>query len=143
MDRNSKTNEQITFSKGTESGAEDRLALVVDDDAFTMGMVGQMLEALGLRVDLANGGRDAQDLIARNRYAFVLTDFQMPDVNGYALAVWVKKRWRDTRVFIMTGCSPAEVADYVDGNAVDRWIYKPFNLTQLSDILAGASLYPA
>jgi CheY-like chemotaxis protein len=140
MARDSESRGRTASSMFSGSELDILGVLVVDDNSFTMKMVGQMLEALGLRVDLANGGRDAQGLLTRNRYAMVLTDFQMPEVDGYTLAVWIKKQWQDTRVFIMTGCSPAEVADYVDSNDVDCWIYKPFNLAQLRDALAGTAL---
>jgi CheY-like chemotaxis protein len=136
MPRNATASERTAFAK-LPAGSEDLRVLVVDDDSLTMRMVGQMMEALGLRVDLANGGRQAQSMVRRNSYAMVLTDYQMPDVDGYALAVWIKKRWRNTLVFVMTGCSPAEVADRVGSHAVDRWMYKPFDLAQLKEALAG------
>jgi two-component system capsular synthesis sensor histidine kinase RcsC len=127
----------------SETTGETFRILVVDDESMTMTTVGHMLEALGARVDLANGGAEAQRLARRHRYALVLTDYQMPGLNGYALAVWIKQRWQNTLVFVMTGCNPAEVSDYAGGNSVDRWIYKPFGLAHLREALVGTGLLPA
>jgi CheY-like chemotaxis protein len=117
--------------------------LVVDDESMTAQTVGLMLEALGAQVDLANGGQEAQNLARRHKYALVITDYKMPGLDGFGLALWIKKRWQDTLVFVMTGCNPAEVADYNNGDMVDRWLYKPFNLAQLREALAGAALLSA
>ena len=88
-------------------------------------------------------GQSKVRLARRHRYALVLTDYQMPELNGHALAIWIKERWKDTLVFVMTGCNPAEVSEYAGGNTVDRWIYKPFGLTHLREALVGTGLLPA
>lgn len=60
--------------------------LVVDDNPVNRQVVRTMLHHLGLSCDLADGGRSARALYARNRYDLVLVDLHMPDEDGISLA---------------------------------------------------------
>jgi two-component system, NtrC family, response regulator HydG len=134
---------QLTPAILSDAASGTFKVLVVDDESATAQTVGNMLVALGAQVDLANGGEEAQSLARIHKYALVITDYKMPGLDGFGLALWIKKRRQDTLVFVMTGCNPAEVADYANGDVVDRWLYKPFNLAQLREALAGAALLSA
>ena len=127
----------VSFFDRTTSRPDPLRALVVDDNSFTLNLVRRMLEALGFQVDAANGGVQAKQLADRCRYSLVLTDFQMPEIDGYALATWFKGNFEFTRVFVMTGCSRDEVVDYINTGLVDRWIFKPFSLSQLGELVDG------
>jgi CheY-like chemotaxis protein len=105
--------------------------LVVDDEAFMLSLVSRMLEALGFEVGLAKGGLEAIEYLSRSRYRLVITDLQMPDMNGHALAGWIKHHFHDVIVVIMTGNSPDNVVNYAETGIVDEWIFKPFNLNEL------------
>lgn len=110
-------------------------ALVVDDVETMVEVVCRMMEALGFWVDSADGGHAATRCLSQARYDFVVTDLNMPDMDGYALAQWVKHQTRHTKVIIMTGCHPSEVTDYLHTGIVDRWLFKPFRLLELRKML--------
>lgn len=110
-------------------------ALVVDDELVMVHLVGNMFESLGFRVDQAYGGAEALTLLERNGYDLVLTDLMMPGMNGFELAERVRQRSKDTRIIIMTGCSPAEVQDKMQTGLVDRWLFKPFIFVQLIEMV--------
>ncbi|MDA8140874.1 MAG: response regulator [Desulfobacteraceae bacterium] len=107
-------------------------ALVVDDQAVALKLVQRMLEILGFSTVAVSGGRDAMVCLNQYRYDLLLTDLQMPDMDGYSLAGWLKHQWQDTPVIIMTGTCPAEVAGFMRGNLVDHWLFKPFTLNELA-----------
>lgn len=119
----------------TLSMSEPPRALVVDDDGTMLDLVRCMLEMLGLRVDSADGGHAATHCLSLSRYDVVVTDLKMPDMDGYALAEWIKSNSRDTTVIIMTGAHHAEVDDYRNTGIVDRWIFKPFSFGELGGML--------
>ncbi|GAK60639.1 putative two-component system sensor protein [Candidatus Vecturithrix granuli] len=59
--------------------------LLVEDNAINQQIVRELLEDAGLRVSIANNGREAVDVIQRKRFAFdaILMDIQMPEMDGY------------------------------------------------------------
>ena len=60
--------------------------LVVDDDHVTRQLVSRMIEGLGFQVETANGGIPAMHYLNQSEYDVLVTDLQMPDMDGYALS---------------------------------------------------------
>jgi two-component system capsular synthesis sensor histidine kinase RcsC len=110
-------------------------ALVVDDDHCLRQVVQQMLEVLEFRADSANGGHAAIRCLSQSRYDLMVTDLQMPDMDGYELSSWLKIKSKDTKVIVMTGSNHADVVNYMNTGIVDRWMFKPFSLTKLAGIV--------
>ena len=111
--------------------------LVVDDNDCLLQVVHDMLEVLGFRVDSANGGHAAIRCLSQSRYDVMITDLQMPDVDGFALSCWLKHSSKDTKVIVMIESFPSDWVEYIHTGIVDRWISKPFSLTKLAGILDG------
>lgn len=109
--------------------------LVVDDDDCLLQTVQQMMEALGFKADAANGGFAAMRCLSRARYNLMVTDLQMPDMDGYALSSWLNNQFKGTKVIVMTGMAPGNVADYMHTGIVDGWLFKPFSLNTLGSLL--------
>jgi two-component system, NarL family, capsular synthesis sensor histidine kinase RcsC len=95
----------------------------------------QLMEDIGFSPDTANGGLAAVRCLSRSIYHLLITDLQMPDMDGYALSGWLKHRSKDTKVIVMTGRNPAEVGNYMNTGVVDRWLFKPFSLNTLEGLL--------
>jgi CheY-like chemotaxis protein len=114
--------------------------LVVDDDHSNKLIVSQLIESFGYQVDSANGGLEALHRLKHSEYDVVVTDLQMPDFDGYALASWLKHKMKDTKVIIMTACCGEEVDHYKNTGIVDYWMFKPFNMDTLDNTLREATL---
>lgn len=56
--------------------------LLVEDEPINQEVSRELLEAVGLQVDLADDGMAAVDLAKRTNYALILMDMQMPRMNG-------------------------------------------------------------
>lgn len=110
--------------------------LVVDDDPTTLIIVGSMLKVLGFQVDSAKCGLSARHRLHESRYDVLVTDLQMPGMDGYSLASWLRQESMDTKVIVMTGTSRNEVVKYMDTGVVDNWIFKPFDMRHLGEVLA-------
>lgn len=109
--------------------------LVVDDDNCLLQTVQQMVEALGFRADAAGGGLAAMQCLSRSRYDLMITDLQMPDMDGHALTRWLKSKFKGTKAIVMTGMAPGDVVDHMHTGIVDRWLFKPFSLNTLRRLL--------
>ncbi len=59
--------------------------LLVDDSAVVRAMLRRLFEPAGYRVDLARDGEDALAMLAQGRYALMVTDLEMPRLDGVAL----------------------------------------------------------
>jgi PAS domain S-box-containing protein len=57
--------------------------LVVEDNAVNQIVARKSLEAMGLRVEIAENGRFALQRLAKSRYAVVFMDCQMPELDGF------------------------------------------------------------
>ena len=120
----------------------DRLALdsnasrilIVDDNPNILKLVSKMATRLGYRSTIAEDGVDALYYLTKGHYDLVITDYDMPFIDGYQLADQIKEKHFGTRVIIMTGHCEKEVEDLLDGSGiVDGLLLKPFNLKTMKE----------
>jgi CheY-like chemotaxis protein len=84
--------------------------LVVDDVAVERRLVGALLEKVGCGVQYATDGKDALRQMALQMPDLVLTDLQMPNMNGLELVAAVKKEYPLVPVILMTAMGSEEIA---------------------------------
>jgi putative two-component system response regulator len=65
--------------------------LVVDDSEINLEIMKSQLKARGYTVDTAENGKEALIKIAQNHYDLILTDLEMPEMDGYSLATEIRK----------------------------------------------------
>ena len=86
-----------------------RIVLVVDDEPLILDLTASMLEDLGCEVVTASSGADAlEKLKAEKRIEILITDIQMPGLDGYELAEKAKRERPDLQVIVCSGCASAE-----------------------------------
>ena len=101
--------------------------LVVDDNKFLRIAVSKMLSGLGYEVLSADSGENGLSVFLKNKIDVVLTDYEMPEMDGVAFACSIKKKSPRTPVVIMTGAGKEAVFSR-NSTAVDEVISKPFTL---------------
>lgn len=111
-------------------------ALVVDDNPNTLRFAAAMLENLGYNVHMACEGVEALFHLKDWPCELVLTDYQMPAINGFQLGKKVKSNFPGTRVVIMTGLGQAAVTGMMSDDIIDAWLFKPFRMQKLKETLA-------
>ena len=84
--------------------------LVVDDSPNTREIERDVLEAHGYRVTLAEDGLDGLRRASDESFDAVITDIEMPNMNGFALTERLRseERYRDTPIVIVTSRSKEE-----------------------------------
>jgi len=99
---------------------------VVEDDADLREALGDTLSLAGYETVLIGDGRLALDALEQREPDLIITDIQMPKMDGNSLLKHVKKRWPDIPVILITahGSIQKAVAAMRDG-AVD-YLAKPF-----------------
>jgi len=101
--------------------------LVVDDNKLLRIAVSKMLSGLGYEVLSADSGENGLSVFLKNKIDVVLTDYEMPEMDGVAFACSIKKKSPRTPVVIMTGAGKEAVFSR-NSTAVDEVISKPFTL---------------
>jgi two-component system chemotaxis response regulator CheY len=79
--------------------------LIVEDSRATREMLAAAVQAVGaVEVHTAVSGFEALKVLPRHRFALIVTDINMPDINGLELINFVKKNphYRDTPLVVVT-----------------------------------------
>ncbi|MBX3663110.1 MAG: response regulator transcription factor [Burkholderiales bacterium] len=110
------------------------VALVVEDDDQIAYLLRFILEREGYRVELANDGRAAMDLIGRIAPpALTMLDVMLPHADGYQLlgAIRAQEAWRGVPVLMLTAKSQEkDIVRALDSGA-DDYLVKPFKPEEL------------
>jgi CheY-like chemotaxis protein/anti-sigma regulatory factor (Ser/Thr protein kinase) len=85
--------------------------LVVDDSQLEQRYVARLLEQQGgWKISFARNGVEAMDALGREPPAVVLTDMQMPKMNGLTLVENIRDKFSQVPVVLMTGSGSERVA---------------------------------
>lgn len=104
--------------------------LVVDDEAIIRTIYSSFLEEK-YTCDTASSCNEALALLAKNTYALVMSDIQMPGRNGVELLREIRYRYPDTAVIMVSGIDrPQRIRDALHIGAVD-YLTKPCELDVL------------
>lgn len=109
--------------------------LIMEDNVDHLGMMKTYLELEGYEVEAACNGREGLDIIARYKPDLVVSDLQMPDMDGMEMVHQLKANplTANIPIIIVTGAktSPNNIVEgLVQG--VDAYLPKPFELDELS-----------
>ena len=111
--------------------------LVVDDEETIRTLARDMLLSLGMRVLLAEDGREAVELFrgAHDRIALVILDLTMPHMDGEEAYRELRRIDRDVKVVMTSGYNQQEVTQRFAGKGLVGFLQKPYNLSALLQVL--------
>jgi len=107
--------------------------LVVDDDALLRRSLNLQLTRAGYEVHEAEDGQTAWEMILRDGYRFVITDWNMPGVSGPELVRRIRQAETAGYTYIMMLTAHIERLDVVAGleAGADDYLTKPFDMDEL------------
>nr|WP_319514061.1 chemotaxis protein CheW [uncultured Cohaesibacter sp.] len=99
-----------------EMSEEDLLVkklLFVDDSSFFRNMLGPVLKAVGYEVTICSSGAEALSVLERDpSYEIVVSDIEMPEMNGFELCEAIRRQpaTRDIPIIALSSlCTPAAI----------------------------------
>jgi len=106
--------------------------LVAEDNDAIRSILFEYLSSQGLDVEITRNGVEALDAFVNKGFDLVLTDLQMPLMDGHELACEIKKKRPKTVIIMMSGNRPnggqaQAVADF--------FVVKPFQMKDISDMM--------
>jgi len=115
-----------------------KTVLIVDDSATTRAMLMSVVESVGsFHVIEASSGFDALKFLPRGQIDLILTDINMPDINGLELISYIRKNrnYEDVPVFIIS--SEGSEKDIAKGKQLgaNEYIVKPFSPPELRSLI--------
>lgn len=120
------------------------IILVVDDQEGVRGLLRRELTERGHTVLEAADGAEGLHLVRRRNGAvdLILSDVVMPQMNGTELATHIGVEFPDVPVILMSAFTPAGVARVGVGESLVPVLQKPFDPTQLAELVQLALEHP-
>lgn len=112
--------------------------LIVEDDPDLREALSDTLTLSKYRVLTAVDGIAAIDLLQEHAVGLVITDVQMPNMNGISLLHEIKSRWPHLPVLLMTAYGVIAQAVEAMREGASNYMVKPF---EVSDLLAQVARY--
>ena len=118
-----------------------RLILVAEDNAINRRVIVEQLRLAGFAADIAVDGREALGRWRSGDYALLLTDLQMPEMDGYELAAAIRAEegaGRRMPIFALTANSLPDDEARCLAVGMDAYLVKPVSLDRMKTILDAA-----
>jgi EAL domain-containing protein (putative c-di-GMP-specific phosphodiesterase class I) len=129
---------RLTNEPPPETASRGRL-LVVDDEAGLRDLFATILGEAGWQVDTAQSGETAISLLVDHRYDVVLSDIDMPRMNGLQVLRAVRAHDLDLPVLLVTGHPQLESAVEALEQGALRYLLKPVSIDTLTTAVTDAA----
>jgi DNA-binding response OmpR family regulator len=111
----------------------DKCALVVEDEKLLSWSLVSSLSKWGFDVQPAFSGEEALAQIEKSGFDVILLDYQLPDLDGLAVARCARRKQPAAVIFLLTAFQLNELS--IDRGLIDDYFNKPLDLQQLHQAL--------
>ena len=122
--------------KHLDSSSDRRTILLVEDNRVNQVVAKNLLEGIGFTCDIAGNGHEACDAVRSGKYALVLMDCQMPEMDGFEatdlIRDWERERGlkRLPIIALTANATTTDIQKCLDAG-MDAYCSKPINPTVL------------
>ena len=109
--------------------------LVLDDEEIVVTRLKPSLEKDGYSVETYTDSRQAKARIEQQKFDIVITDLKMANIDGMQLFYFIKEKWPDTAVVLISGFATLKVAQEAIQQGVREVISKPFKISQIKELI--------
>lgn len=110
--------------------------LVVDDDQKSRNILERLLAPTDYEVEIVKSGEEAVKRLKRSEFNLVLTDLDMPGMDGLELLSYVKSRYPDVPVIMVSGVATEESRNEALEIGAVGLLSKPYTRDQLLVIIS-------
>lgn len=114
---------------------ETRPVLVVDDNPLTARWVESLVRRMGFEAIVAFDGEDAIHQLAEQPVGTIISDVEMPVMNGFDLLQFIRLSWPELPVILMSATSNAERREAARRLGAMAFLEKPVNSDQLAALI--------
>ncbi|WP_431223559.1 response regulator [Serratia sp. L9] len=109
--------------------------LIVDDHPANRLLLQRQLLALGEQADEADNGIEALNALQNQHYDLLITDLNMPDMDGIALAKAIRQTDNEMTIWGLTASAQPHEYQQCIAAGMNACLFKPLNLQQLESLL--------
>ncbi|MDP8275945.1 MAG: response regulator, partial [Candidatus Euphemobacter frigidus] len=109
--------------------------LIVDDEEQIRELLFKYFNRIGFSVQAVSSGKEALEKIKSFIPNLILLDYMMPGETGLTIFPQLKHLFPFVKVVILTGRGSEEIAVKALKMGVDDYITKPFELTEIRDLV--------
>ncbi|WP_273431998.1 ATP-binding protein [Chitinibacter tainanensis] len=112
--------------------------LVAEDNPMNQRVVSAFLRKLGCTVKIAHSGKDAVDMLSRERFDLVLMDWQMPEMDGIEATRILRSQaqFRHLPIIALTANAFESSEQQCLAAGMDGFLAKPLEFARLQDMLS-------
>ncbi len=124
---------------------KNKNVLVIDDSKTWLEVISFQLDNLGLKVDCANSGKEAIDILKRGSkvYDFILVDWNMPELDGIETSKIIVEDfdYKKEQILLMSSYHVSTLNIEKDINNSETFLIKPIDPVQLNKHLLGNMVF--
>jgi len=109
--------------------------LLVDDDEFIVDAMYHLLRRRAKQVDTALNGQEALALFRNNTYDLVISDIEMPEMNGYELHAAIARENPDMKFIFLSGHDTTEIEERFQNLMIAKPIDKEKLLSKIVELV--------
>ena len=114
--------------------------LVAEDNLVNQKLIERVLIKLGYNPDMVENGEQALERFRENEYDVILTDLQMPEMDGFETTERIRKlAVKQPYIAAMTANAMQEDKDLCISSGMNDYIAKPMKIEELADLLKRAT----
>lgn len=116
--------------------SENKKILICEDEKATLMLLQRVLEKMGYEVLIDSTGDASFDYIQNEDISMIITDLNMPSVNGFEIIEYARKNCQKTYpIAVLTNMHFQETETQARKLGADVFIGKPFDLKTFSDTI--------
>ncbi len=128
-----KATEKSILPSGNLTGIK---LLLAEDNLMNQFFAKQLFSKWGIKVDVANNGLEAVELLKKNDYDIVLLDLQMPEMNGFEVVKIIRDINSGVKnhyipVIALTADISPDTKEKVNSSGMNDFVLKPFEQHEL------------
>ena len=127
----------MTTEGGTATSPDQRV-LAVDDEEEVRRLISVILGREGYKVTSAENGSVALEHLEREPFDLVITDLNMPEMDGLALLEECRTQYPQTDVMVLTAYGTIQSAVYAMKRGAIDYVTKPFGVGELQQTVASS-----
>lgn len=109
--------------------------LIIDDSKMVLSFHEDMVKASGYEAVCATNGYEALELFHQDKFDSIITDINMPKMDGYKFVTEVRKVNQEIPIIMVSTESKTEDFDKGAEVGVDFYLVKPLKLDVLQELL--------
>ncbi|EOQ95587.1 response regulator receiver domain protein [Leptospira wolbachii serovar Codice str. CDC] len=110
----------------------EKRILLAEDDLISAKLFQESLTSLGYQVTLAEDGRKAKEIFTETPFPIVITDYDMPEMNGIELIDFLKDEEDEPIIIVLTNHSETSLIIEIMKKGIYDYIVKPIDTEELS-----------